>query len=64
MGRFEEALQIIHPLLRTGAVDFKGKYYEARECELLRRGHGRGTADHDRREARQAARAPAHRAIC
>ena len=38
MGRFEEALQIIHPLLRTGAVDFKGKYYEARDCELLRRG--------------------------
>jgi alkanesulfonate monooxygenase SsuD/methylene tetrahydromethanopterin reductase-like flavin-dependent oxidoreductase (luciferase family) len=38
MSRFEEALQIIHPLLRTGAVDFKGKYYEARECELLRRG--------------------------
>ena len=38
VGRFEEALQIIHPLLRKGAVDFKGKYYEARECELLRRG--------------------------
>jgi len=38
VGRFEEALQIIHPLLRTGAVDFKGKYYEARDCELLRRG--------------------------
>jgi probable F420-dependent oxidoreductase len=38
MSRFEEALQIIHPLLRTGAVDFKGKYYEARECELLPRG--------------------------
>jgi len=38
MGRFEEALQIIRALLRTGAVDFKGKYYEARECELLRRG--------------------------
>ena len=34
----KEALQIIHPLLRKGAVDFKGKYYEARECELLRRG--------------------------
>lgn len=38
VSRFEEALQIIHPLLRTGTVDFKGKYYEARECELLRRG--------------------------
>jgi alkanesulfonate monooxygenase SsuD/methylene tetrahydromethanopterin reductase-like flavin-dependent oxidoreductase (luciferase family) len=38
VSRFEEALQIIHPLLRKGAVDFKGKYYEARDCELLRRG--------------------------
>ena len=38
MGRFEEALQIVCPLLRTGAVDFKGKYYEARDCELLPRG--------------------------
>jgi alkanesulfonate monooxygenase SsuD/methylene tetrahydromethanopterin reductase-like flavin-dependent oxidoreductase (luciferase family) len=38
VGRFEEALQIIHPLLRTGAVDFRGKYYSATECELLPRG--------------------------
>src|SRR4051812_36727843 len=34
VGRFEEALQIICPLLRTGAVDFQGKFYTARQCEL------------------------------
>lgn len=37
-SRFEEALQIILPLLREGKVDFKGQYYEARECELHPRG--------------------------
>src|SRR5262245_23205283 len=34
VDRFEEALRIIRTLLRTGRIDFKGKYYEARECEL------------------------------
>lgn len=38
VGRFEEALQIIHPLLRTGRVDFVGEHYTARECELRPRG--------------------------
>lgn len=38
VDRFEEALQIIVPLLRTGRVDFAGTYYRARECELLPRG--------------------------
>ncbi len=38
VGRFEEALQIIVPLLREGRVDFRGQYYEARDCELLPRG--------------------------
>ncbi len=38
VGRFEEALQIIAPLLRTGHVDFEGKYYSARDCELRPRG--------------------------
>ncbi|RIK46902.1 MAG: LLM class F420-dependent oxidoreductase [Chloroflexi bacterium] len=38
VSRFEEALQIIHALLRTGAVDFDGTYYTARECELRPRG--------------------------
>ena len=38
VSRFEEALQIIHGLLRTGSVDFEGTYYQARECELRPRG--------------------------
>jgi alkanesulfonate monooxygenase SsuD/methylene tetrahydromethanopterin reductase-like flavin-dependent oxidoreductase (luciferase family) len=38
VSRFEEAIQIIHALLRTGEVDFDGKYYSARECELRPRG--------------------------
>jgi alkanesulfonate monooxygenase SsuD/methylene tetrahydromethanopterin reductase-like flavin-dependent oxidoreductase (luciferase family) len=38
VDRFEEALKIIVPLLRTGRVDFAGKYYQARECELRPRG--------------------------
>jgi probable F420-dependent oxidoreductase len=38
VSRFEEALQIIVPLLRDGHVDFEGKYYAARDCELRPRG--------------------------
>jgi alkanesulfonate monooxygenase SsuD/methylene tetrahydromethanopterin reductase-like flavin-dependent oxidoreductase (luciferase family) len=38
VDRFDEALQIIVPLLRTGRVDFAGKYYQARDCELRPRG--------------------------
>jgi alkanesulfonate monooxygenase SsuD/methylene tetrahydromethanopterin reductase-like flavin-dependent oxidoreductase (luciferase family) len=38
VDRFEEALQIIVPLLRTGYVNFEGKYYQARDCELRPRG--------------------------
>jgi alkanesulfonate monooxygenase SsuD/methylene tetrahydromethanopterin reductase-like flavin-dependent oxidoreductase (luciferase family) len=38
VDRFEEALQIIVPLLRTGQVDFAGRYYQARGCELRPRG--------------------------
>ena len=38
VDRFEEALQIIVPLLRTGQVDFAGRYYQARDCELRPRG--------------------------
>ncbi|HEY0069916.1 MAG TPA: LLM class flavin-dependent oxidoreductase [Chloroflexia bacterium] len=34
VSRFEEALQIIVPLLREGRVDFQGNYYSARDCEL------------------------------
>jgi probable F420-dependent oxidoreductase len=35
--RFEEALTIIRGLLRDGAVDFVGRYHQARECVLLPR---------------------------
>lgn len=38
VSRFAEAIAIIHPLLRTGHVDFAGEYYEARNCELRPRG--------------------------
>src|SRR4030042_2355604 len=34
VSRFEEALQIIRPLLKDGKVDFTGKYYQARDCEI------------------------------
>lgn len=35
VGRFEEALQIICPLLREGVVDFAGEYYQAPDCAIL-----------------------------
>lgn len=38
VARFEEALQIIQPLLREGKVDFTGQYYSARNCTLNPRG--------------------------
>jgi len=38
VDRFEEALQIITPLLRVGKVDFNGTYYSAPNCELRPRG--------------------------
>jgi len=38
IDRFEEAFTIIRTLLRDGAVDFDGQFYQARECELLPRG--------------------------
>src|SRR3989454_9992008 len=38
VDRFEEALQILKPLLRDGHVDFKGQYYQARNCEIVPRG--------------------------
>lgn len=37
-SRFEEALTIIHGLLRAGQIDFEGRYYSARDCELRPRG--------------------------
>jgi alkanesulfonate monooxygenase SsuD/methylene tetrahydromethanopterin reductase-like flavin-dependent oxidoreductase (luciferase family) len=38
VARFEEALQILQPLLREGHVDFEGTYYQARDCEIVPRG--------------------------
>lgn len=38
VSRFEEALQILRPLLRDGQVDFAGQYYQARNCEDVPRG--------------------------
>ncbi|HUG14575.1 MAG TPA: LLM class flavin-dependent oxidoreductase [Thermomicrobiales bacterium] len=38
VSRFEEALAIIAGLLREGAIDFEGRYYSARDCELRPRG--------------------------
>ncbi len=38
VGRFEEALQIIAPLLRTGRVDFRGRYYRTHDAALRPRG--------------------------
>ncbi|MDP9317335.1 MAG: LLM class flavin-dependent oxidoreductase [Chloroflexota bacterium] len=35
VDRFEEALQIIVPLLRAGRVDFAGHYAAARDCEMV-----------------------------
>jgi alkanesulfonate monooxygenase SsuD/methylene tetrahydromethanopterin reductase-like flavin-dependent oxidoreductase (luciferase family) len=37
-SRFEEALQIIHQLLRTGRADFNGRFYQAENCVLSPRG--------------------------
>ena len=38
VDRFEEAYTIIRGLLQDGAVDFEGRFYHARDCELLPRG--------------------------
>lgn len=34
-SRFEEALKIIVPLVREGKVNFEGKYYSAKDCEMV-----------------------------
>jgi alkanesulfonate monooxygenase SsuD/methylene tetrahydromethanopterin reductase-like flavin-dependent oxidoreductase (luciferase family) len=38
ISRFEEAFTIIRTLLREGAIDFVGRYFEVRDCELVPRG--------------------------
>lgn len=37
-SRFAEAIQIIHGLLKTGAIDFDGEFYTAKQAELVLRG--------------------------
>lgn len=41
-SRFVEALEIITSLLRTGYVDFQGRFYEAPDCHLEPRRPGAG----------------------
>jgi probable F420-dependent oxidoreductase len=38
ISRFEEAFTIIRTLLREGSIDFEGRFYQARDCELIPRG--------------------------
>jgi alkanesulfonate monooxygenase SsuD/methylene tetrahydromethanopterin reductase-like flavin-dependent oxidoreductase (luciferase family) len=38
VDRFEEAFTVISTLLRDGAIDFDGRFYQVRDCELLPRG--------------------------
>ncbi|HUF15575.1 MAG TPA: LLM class flavin-dependent oxidoreductase [Acidimicrobiia bacterium] len=37
VSRFEEAFTIIHTLVREGAIDFEGDFYQLRDMELLPR---------------------------
>ena len=37
-SRFEEAFTVLRELLRTGKVDFEGRYHQAPDCVLLPRG--------------------------
>ena len=34
ISRFEEAFTIIRTLLREGSIDYEGRFYQARDCEL------------------------------
>jgi probable F420-dependent oxidoreductase len=38
VSRFEEAATIVHGLLKRGHIDFDGRYYQARDCEIRPRG--------------------------
>ncbi len=42
IDRFEESFTIIRTLLRDGAIDFDGRFYQARDCELLPRARAGG----------------------
>jgi alkanesulfonate monooxygenase SsuD/methylene tetrahydromethanopterin reductase-like flavin-dependent oxidoreductase (luciferase family) len=45
IDRFDEAFTIIRTLLREGAIDFDGRFYQARDCELRPRGPRRRGPD-------------------
>src|SRR6266540_2222258 len=47
VGRFEEALRIIGPLLRGESVAFNGRYHEGRDAATLRRTVGMHVLDPD-----------------
>ena len=50
-GRFEEAIEIIVPLLRQGRADFEGTFHAARDLEQRPRRPAAGPdPDHDRRQ--------------
>ncbi len=38
IDRFEESFTIIRTLLREGEIDFDGRFYQVRDCELIPRG--------------------------
>jgi alkanesulfonate monooxygenase SsuD/methylene tetrahydromethanopterin reductase-like flavin-dependent oxidoreductase (luciferase family) len=38
VARFEEAFTVIRTLLREGRIDFQGRFYTLRDCELLPQG--------------------------
>ncbi len=42
ISRFEEAFTIIRTLLRDGRIDFDGRFFQARDCELLPTPHTPG----------------------
>ena len=42
IDRFDEAFTIIRTLLREGKIDFDGRYYQARDCEISPRGPREG----------------------
>ncbi|HEX8941406.1 MAG TPA: LLM class flavin-dependent oxidoreductase [Candidatus Limnocylindrales bacterium] len=42
VGRFAESLEIVHGLLRTGALDFAGRYHRVVDAELRPRGPREG----------------------
>jgi len=42
VSRFEEAFTVVRTLLREGRIDFEGRFYTLRDCELLPKGPREG----------------------